>query len=181
MEEIVFKMKYKEALKESMKILAKDEKTIFVGYDIGCGVRMYGTLNDIPDSKCLETPVAENLMADLAIGLALEGFKPVLCFQRFDFILIALDAIINHLYKIESMSQGQFKAPMIIRIVIGSKVPINAGPQHTQDFSYIFKNFTSFPIYEPHNSQEVLNVYKKAKDTKIPVIIIERKDLYETE
>jgi len=174
-------VKYKDALKESMEMLAEDEKTIFVGYDVGCGVRMYGTLNNVSKSKCLETPVAENLMTDLAIGLALEGFKPVLCFQRCDFILIALDAIINHLYKIESMSQGQFKAPVIIRVVVGSKVPIDAGPQHTQDFSHIFKNVSSFPIYEPSNAHEVITAYEKAKNTKTSIIIIERKDLYEAE
>ncbi|MEK6913859.1 MAG: radical SAM protein [Nanoarchaeota archaeon] len=174
-------MKYKEAIKTSMEALAKEENTIFLGYNICFGTKAYGTLTDVPREKMIETPLAENLMAGLAIGLSLEGYFPVLFFERHDFMLIALDAIVNHLDKMEKLSHGEYKAPMIIRAVVGGTKPLYPGIQHTQDFTEAFKKMINFPIYEPKNSEEVIEAYKKAKESGKPAMIIERKDLYETE
>ena len=102
-------MKYKEAIKKSMEMLAKDKNAVFIGYNVNYGSRMYGTLVDIPKSKCLETPVAENLMAGLSMGMAIEGYKPVLIFERHDFMLNSLDAIVNHLDKIEKCQTDNLK------------------------------------------------------------------------
>lgn len=170
---------YSEAIKKSMKMLAKDDKTIFLGYNIKFGSNAYGTLKDISDEKKIETPIAENLMIGLAIGMSLEGYKPVVFFERHDFMLIALDGIVNHLDKIEQMSEGEFKTPVIIRAVIGSKKPIDAGVQHTQDFTKAFKEMIKFLIYEPKTPEEIIEVYKKAKDSNVPVMIIEEKRLYD--
>lgn len=175
-------MKYKEAIKQSMENFSKDEKTIFIGYNVSYGSKAYGTLTDISDSKKIETPVAENLMVGLAIGMSLEGFKPIVFFERHDFMLIALDAIINHLDKIEKMSEGQFKPKVIIRAVIGAKKPLDAGAQHTQNFSETFKILIkNFPIYEPKTPSETLEVYEKVWNSDASAMIIEKRDLYETE
>ncbi len=175
-------MKYKEALKEAMETLAIDEKTVFIGYNIKYGSQFYGSLKDIPESKKLETPVAENLMTGLAMGMALEGFKPILLFERQDFMLIALDGIVNHLDKIEQMSNGQFKIPIIIRAISATlKTPLDPGPQHTQDFTNQFKEMVSFQVYEPKTAEEVKEAYKKASSSLSPVMIVERRELYENE
>jgi len=174
-------MKYKDAVKSSMEMLAKDERTFFIGYNIRRGSRAYGTLANVPAEKCIEMPVAENLMVGLATGMALEGYKPVVFFERHDFMLNALDSIVNHLSKLEEMSDGQFCVPVIIRAVIGSRKPIDCGPQHSQDFSEAFKSMVNFPVYRPKNSQEVRKAYKIAKNAKVPVMVIEERSLYENE
>ena len=176
-----FKMKYQDIIKEEMEKLARDKKVIFIGYNINYGSKSYGTLADVPTSKKLETPVAENLMVGIAMGLALEGFKPVLFFERHDFMLIALDALSNHLDKINEMSKGQFKMPMIIRAVVGGTIPLNPGPQHKQDLSEIFKKIFHFPVYEVKNVNEIKKVYEKARKFTQPIMIIERKNLYNME
>jgi pyruvate dehydrogenase E1 component beta subunit len=145
------------------------------------GSQAYGTLSDVDKSKCFETPLAENLMTGLAIGMSLEGFRPVLFFERHDFILNALDSIVNHLDKIESMSYGQFKTPVIIRATVGSKTPLDAGAQHTQDFTEILKKIIKFPVIELTNSSQILAEYEKAIKSDKPVLFIERKDLYDAE
>jgi len=172
-------MNYKEAIKKSMEELAKDKNTIFLGYNIRFGSKAYGTLKDIDESQKLETPLAENLMVGLAIGMSLEGLRPVLFFERHDFMLIALDAIVNHLDKIEEMSKGEFKMPVIIRATIGSNSPLDPGVQHTQDFTEVFKKLINFKIFEPKNVREVFKAYKEAKKLDKPCMIIERRDLYE--
>jgi len=174
-------MKYSEALTKSMEMLAEDERTLFLGYNINYGSQAYGTLSTIPKEKKIETPVAENLMMGLATGLAIEGYKPVVFFERHDFMLNALDSIINHLDKIKTMCCGDYSAPVIIRAVIGSKEPLHPGPQHIQDFTEAFKSMINFPILTPETPLEVLGAYKFAKELNGPVMIIEKKELYNKE
>ncbi|MBU2639911.1 MAG: hypothetical protein KKG75_04375 [Nanoarchaeota archaeon] len=174
-------MKYKDAIKVSMESLAQEPNTLFLGYNINFGSKAYGTLTDVPEDKKIETPVAENLMIGLATGLSLEGFRPIVFFERHDFILNALDGIINHLGKIESMSKGQFQCPVIVRAVIGATKPLNPGPQHTQNFTKILKDNIHFPVYELNTPEDVLKYYKIAKSSKDPIILIEKRDLYDTE
>lgn len=162
-----------------MEEIAKDEKAIFIGYNLKYGSKGYGSLKDISESKILEAPVAENLMSGLATGMAIEGFKPVLIFERHDFMLNALDSLVNYLDKLPLLSNKQYDAPMIIRAVIGSMNPINPGPQHSQDFSDFFKTKFNFPVYDPKNSSELEGAYNYAKKFKTPCMIIERRDLYD--
>ena len=170
-------MNYKEIIKKTMEEIALDEKARFVGYNLSRGSRAYGTLCDVPKSMIIEMPVAENLMGGIAIGLSLEGYKPVLVFERHDFMLNALDSLINHLDKLPLLSNRQYQCPMLIRAVIGSMTPINPGPQHMQDFSDFFKKTFHFPVYDPKNSKELEDAVNEAKKFEKPVMIIERREL----
>lgn len=169
--------KYLEAVKKSMEMLARDCNAIFVGYNVKHG-SAYGSLKDIPDSQKLETPLAENLMAGLAMGMSLEGFKPVLFFERHEFILNASDAIANTLDIIETISDGQFTMPVIIKAVAGSVKPFYAGLTHTRNMTDIMRTLVSFPVYEPQTPQEVLKAYELAANAKTPVMVSENKELY---
>ena len=171
-------MNYFEAIKQSMENLAKDPKTVFLGYNITHGSRAYGTLSTIPLDRCLETPVAENLIIGLAIGMSLEGFHPVVFFERHDFILNSLDSIVNHLEKAENMSDGEFNPRVLIRATVGGKVPFNPGPQHTQDFSEILRKLMKIPSYDLKSVDDILRTYSNVQDFKNSVLLIERKDLY---
>ncbi len=168
---------YKQAVKDSMEMLASNEKTVFVGYNVRHAAA-YGTLEDIPKKQCLEMPLAENLMAGLAIGVSLEGFKPVLYFERHDFVFNALDALVNQVEKIETISQGEFSIPVIIKAVVGGTVPFYAGITHTSNYIDMFRNLFSFPVLEPKNAEEVLYAYKFASQYQGPVLISEQKELY---
>ena len=169
---------YQQAIKQSMEMIAKDPKAIFLGYNVKYGNKGYGTLTDINPDQILETPLAENLMAGLATGLALEGFKPVLFFERQDFMLNALDNLVNHLDKLKQMSYGEFNAPVLIRATVGGKIPLYPGPQHIQDFTKGFEEMACMPIYKPSNANEILNTYNHLADFNHPAMIVEKKDLY---
>ena len=174
-------MKYKDAIKQSMENLALDDRVRFLGYNVKYGSRAYGTLKDIPFEKCIETPLAENLMSSLAIGMSLEGYKPVLFFERQDFILNALDSIVNHLDKIEKMSLGEFKTPVIIRAVVGGKKPIDPGIQHSQDYTEAIRKMVSFPIFDLKLVSEIISAYDYALKINYPIMFVERRDLFEEE
>jgi hypothetical protein len=167
---------YKDAINLSMKELG-DAGAIFIGYNVLRGDAM-GTLKGIDDSQKLETPVAENLMTGLAIGMSFENFLPVIYFERHDFMLVALDAIGNHIDKIERISHGEYKVPIIIRAVTADGGPFYSGPTHSQDFTNVLKELVSFPVIDPTLGKEALNAFRNAKQSGRPAIIIERKSRY---
>lgn len=167
---------YKDAVTKSMTELG-DEGAIFIGYNVARGDAM-GTLKNVPANQKLETPVAENLMSGLAIGMSFEGYLPVLYFERHDFMLVAMDAIGNHIDKIERISHGEYKVPIIIRAVEAYGGPFYSGPTHHQDFTNVLKALVSFPVLDPKNGIEILKAFKGAKLSGRPAIIIERKSRY---
>ncbi len=167
---------YKEGITQAMTDLGK-EGAIFIGYNVLYGDAM-GTLKNINPSQKLETPVAENLMAGLAIGMSFEGFIPVLYYERHDFMTVAADAIINHIDKIERISHGEYKVPIIIRAVTADSGLFYSGITHSQDFTKMFKKCVSFPIIDPNNGIEILKAIKGARKSGRPMMLIERKSKY---
>jgi len=169
-------MSFKDAVTQSMDDLASDG-SIFIGYNVARGHAM-GTLKNVPEEQMVETPVAENLMAGLGIGMSFEGIKPVIYYERHDFMYVAADAIGNHIDKINRISHGEYNVPVIIRAVVADSGPFYSGPTHSQDLTSMFREMVDFPILEPRTAEEALVAYKKARHAKGPVMIIERKSSY---
>jgi len=167
---------YKEAMNLAMKELG-DQGAIFIGYNVAKGDAM-GTLKEVSAEQKLETPVAENLMSGLAIGMSFEEFLPVLYFERHDFMMVAMDAIVNHIDKIERISHGEFQVPVIIRAVTADGGPFYSGITHSQDFTEVLKAAVTFPVYDPKSGKEILEAFRNARDSKRPAIIVERKSRY---
>ena len=169
-------MKFKDAVTQGMTELG-DEGAIFIGYSIIPGDAM-GTLKDVPQDQKIETPVAENLMVGLAIGMSFEGFKPVVYFERHDFMLVAADAIGNHVDKIERISHGEFKVPIVLKTVVDDGGLFYSGPTHSQDFTNVFRELVDFPVLHPESPEEALDMYRYAKDSEGPVMIVESKSYH---
>lgn len=167
---------YKDAVNQMMTEFGEDGM-VFIGYNVARGDAM-GTLKNVSLEQKLETPVAENLMCGLAIGMSFEGLKPVLYFERHDFMLVAMDAIGNHIDKIERISHGEYKVPIIIRAVEAFGGPFYSGPTHHQDFTNLLKELVNFPVLDPVTGEDVLKAFKGAKESNRPCIIIERKQRY---
>jgi len=167
---------YKDAINQAMTELGEDG-AIFIGYNVAYGDAM-GTLKGVSKEQKLETPVAENLMAGLAIGMSFEGFIPVIYYERHDFMTVAADAIINHIDKIERISHGEYKVPVIIRAVTADAGPFYSGITHSQDFTNLFKSAVSFPVIDPVTGSDVLNAVKGARQSGRPMMLIERKSRY---
>jgi pyruvate/2-oxoglutarate/acetoin dehydrogenase E1 component len=110
--------------------------------------------------------------------MSFEGFRPVVYFERHDFMLCGADAIVNHVNHIERISHGEYKVPVIIRSCVTDAGPFYAGPTHSQDFTEAFRNMVSFPIYAPQTGGETLQAYAKALASNRPSMIVEYKSRY---
>ena len=172
----VSNINFKEAVTKAMTELS-DQGAIFIGYSLIPGDAM-GTLKNVPNTQKIETPIAENLMMGLAIGMSFEGFKPVVYFERHDFMLVAADAIGNHLDKIDRISLGEFKPSVILKTIVDDGGLFYSGPTHSQDFTKTFKTLVNFPVLVPETADEALDMYRFAMQNSGSTMIVEKKSLH---
>ena len=133
-------MTYFEELKRSMDYLAAQTGTIFLGQAVAvAGTAMSNTLRDVPKAKLFEMPVAEEMQMGMTCGIALTGMVPVSIFPRWNFLLLAVNQLVNHLDKIGLMSDGRYKARAIIRTGVGSERPLHPQHQHVGDYTEAFR------------------------------------------
>lgn len=171
---------YFDELKKAMQFLAQDERVLFIGQSVAYkGTALFKTLEGIFESKRIELPVSEEMQMGMSLGLSLEGFIPVSFFPRMDFMILAMNQLVNHLDKMEEMSQGQFKPKVIIRTAIGSVKPLFPGPQHCQDHTQALKlMLTHVNVVKLERKEDVIPEYQKALLSEKSTILIETPDLY---
>ena len=157
-----------------MLVLAR-AGAIFVGQGVGYGgVASYTALDGVPDSQRIELPVVEELQMGISVGLALQNYLVVSIYPRIDFLLRAMDQLVNHLDKLEAMSGGQFKPRIIIRTRVGSRKPLDAGPQHSQDHTAAFRMMlTNVDVVRIERDAEILPTYEAALASARSTIVVE--------
>jgi pyruvate/2-oxoglutarate/acetoin dehydrogenase E1 component len=92
-------------------------------------------------------------------------------------MLVAADAIVNHLDKIEKISLGQFKPKVILKTVVDDGGIFYSGPTHSQNFTEAFRKMIEFPVIVPNTAEEVIDAYNFALECKRSVMIVELKTL----
>ena len=175
-------MGYKDEIVRSMEWLAKKDDTIFIGQSVKfSGNAIFNTIKTVSDDKKIEMPVVEDLQMGISTGMALEGFVPITCYPRFDFLILACNQLVNHLDKIDFMSKGMMKPRVIIRTSIGAKKPLDGGLQHTQDYTEAFRHsLTDVSMVSLNEPDEIFPAFKLAyerEDSK-STLIIEWGDYY---
>ena len=175
-------MKYFSELKRSMNYLAKNNKTIFIGQAVEVpGTSMSNTLKDINPKKLIELPVAEEMQMGMTLGLSLDGYIPISIFPRWNFVLLAMNQLINHLDKVNIMSNDGFKVKAIVRTGIGSKRPLHPQYQHIGDFTdMVRKMCSSIDIIKLNEPEDIFPSYKKAlnRDDGKSTILVEFGDYH---
>jgi len=133
-------LRYRSELTKAMEYMAEDPRTIFLGQSVAYrGNSIYKTLENIPLEKRIEMPVFEETQTGLSIGLALAGFVPVSIYPRFNFLLLAVNQLVNHLDKLPLRTRAGVPPKVILRTAIGSERPLFPGVQHSGDFTDAFR------------------------------------------
>ena len=165
-----------------MEWLARDPRVMFLGQAVACpGTAMSNTLKNVSKDRLLELPVAEELQMGMSNGLALAGHVPVSIFPRWNFLLLAVNQVVNHLDKFPLMSNGGYRPKVIIRTGIGSVRPLHPQFQHVGDFTDAFrlmcKNIEVIRLDEP---QDIFPAYQRAleREDGKSTIVVEYGDYY---
>lgn len=176
-------MKYIDEIKEAMKLLGDDGYTV-IGQSVRWkGTGLFWTLEDaFPMENRIELPVFEDVQMGISAGMALAGEKVLSIYPRMDFLIIAANQLVNHLDKMEELSDGQFKPKVIIRTAIGSVKPLFPSSQHMQDHcEALRKMLTNVDVIKLTKASDIVPTYKKAMKSKRSTILVELPDLYDTE
>jgi pyruvate/2-oxoglutarate/acetoin dehydrogenase E1 component len=164
-----------DLLNAAMLDIAAVTGSLFIGQNVRYdGAATYKALEGIPDEQRVEFPVAEEMQLGYCTGLSLLGFLPVAIYPRMDFLLRAVDQLVNHLDKMEYMSRGQFVPKVIIRTKVGSTNPLNAGPQHVQNHAAAFRAMlTNVDVCEIFDAKDISRTYRMALESKRSTIVVE--------
>jgi len=163
------------ALAEEM---ARDERVVLVGEDVRAG--MFGTTSGLVDrygeNRVINSPIWENGIAGMALGLAITGMRPVAEIMFADFMYLAMDEIANQIASWTYMTGGQTTVPLVIRTGGGAGFAI--GYNHSQVTEASFLNPPGLKIAVPSNPADAYGLLKTAIRDDDPVLVFEHKFLY---
>jgi pyruvate/2-oxoglutarate/acetoin dehydrogenase E1 component len=155
---------YKDSLTNMMTKLGEMDNTVFLGQQILFpGNPMSGTLINVPKEKMIELPVMEDSQMGMSLGMAMTGKFVITFYPRWDFLICAANQLVNHVDKIELMSNGQWKPNIIIRVAKGSEIPLNPGPQHRGNYFNEFQSITqTVKFFDCLTVDDIENAYNHA-------------------
>ena len=174
--------RYFDELKRAMEYLSSQSDTMFLGQAVAYkGTAMTNTLKDVDRTKLLEMPVDEEMQMGITNGLAVAGTVPISIYPRWNFLLCAVNQLVNHLDRMKAYSNGEYVPKVIIRVGIGSERPLNPQPQHTGDFTQAFRGILrNIEVIRCDEPEDIFPAYFKAynrTDGK-STIVVEYGDYY---
>lgn len=164
-----------EALKLEMD---RDDRVMVIGEDVGRQGGVFGATRGLQKAfgelRVVDTPISETAITGMGVGLAVEGYRPVLEIMFVDFIGVCLDQVYNAIAKNHYMSGGRVKMPIVIKTAGGC---IGSGAQHSQCLWGLFAHLPGMKVVAPSNPFDAKGLMAAAIESDDPVIYIEHKGL----
>ena len=178
---MIRQIQFREALREAMNEEMRRDASIFLmGEEVaeynGAYKVSQGMLDEFGPERIIDTPIAELGFAGIGVGAAMNGLRPIIEFMTFNFSLVAIDQVINSAAKINSMSGGQFTAPMVFRGPTGNAGQLSS--QHSQNFENWYANCPGLKVVVPCNPYDAKGLLKSAIRDNDPVIFMESEIMY---
>lgn len=179
MRELTFVAATREALAEEM---ARDPAIFVVGEGIGARGGNFNTTTGLYDKygpeRLRDTPIAERGFTGLCTGAAMVGGRPVVDYMFFDFALDAIGELVNQTAKVQYMSDGRLKMPIVLRGCIG--VGSSAATHHSGSYYPIFTHLPGFRVVIPTTPRDAKGLFKTAIRSDDPVVFMEHRSLLNT-
>lgn len=164
-----------EGLKDAMEA---DDRVLVIGEDVATQGGVFGStrglLRAFGPQRVLDTPISEMAFTGMAVGLAMEGYRPVVEIMFVDFIGVCLEQVYNAIAKIPYMSGGRIQMPVVIKTAGGS---IGAAAQHSQTLWGLFAHLPGLRVVAPSNPYDSKGMMAAAVASNDPVVFIEHKGL----
>ena len=172
------RLSYAEAIREALdQALSLDPSVFIMGQGVDDPSGMFGaTLNlhqKYGAERVFDTPLAENGLTGIAVGSAIGGMRPVYLHNRPDFLLLAMDQIVNHASKWHYMFGGAVNVPLVIWACIGQGW--GSAAQHSQALQGLFMHIPGLKLVMPATSYDAKGLMLSAIADNNPVIILEHR------
>ena len=170
-----------QAINDGLKTALRDDPTVLVfGEDVGKkGGVFLATENlqkEFGPERCFDTPLSEDGIVGTAIGMAMNGLRPVAEIQFQDFIYPAFDQIVSEAAKLRYRSGGQYSAPLVIRTPYGGG--IRGGLYHSQSAEAYFCHTPGLKVVVPSTPHDAKGLLLASIADPDPVLFLEPKALY---
>ena len=172
-----------QAVRDAMALeMERDPRVVVLGEDVGKNGGVFrateGLCEKFGAERVIDTPLNETGIVGMAIGMALNGLRPVAEIEFSDFVYPAFDQIVSEMAKFRYRSAGQFTAPVVVRAPSGGG--IKGGHYHSQSPEAYFIHTAGLKVVMPATPADAKGLLTSAMRDPDPVIFLEPKALYRT-
>lgn len=157
-----------------------DPDVVLLGEDIGVNGGVFrataGLLERFGAARVIDTPLAETLIAGMAVGMAAEGLRPVAEIQFMGFIYPTLDQIVSHAGRLRNRTRGRLSCPMVLRAPFGGG--IHAPEHHSESTESLFAHIPGIRVVVPSSPARAYGLLLAAIRDPDPVVFLEPKRIY---
>ena len=170
-----------EAVRQTLfEALKNDDRTLILGEDVGARGNVFlitkGFIEEFGAERIIDTPLAEASIVGVAIGMAMEGLRPIAEIQFADFIYPAFNQIVGEAAKTRYRSNGDYTCPLVIRTPYGGGV--RGALSHSVSIEALFYHVPGLKIVAPSFPADIKGLLNAAIDDPDPVLFLEHKKTY---
>lgn len=174
-------LSFVEAVREASDLeLARDPAVVLFGLDVDDPKAIQGTTKGLAEKygpqRVFGTPLSEDAMTGAAIGMALAGMRPIHVHIRMDFLLLAMNQLVNVAAKSRYMYGGQVSVPLVVRAMIGKSW--GQGAQHSQGLHSLFMHVPGIKVVAPSTPYDAKGCLMAAVRDDNPVLYVEHRLLH---
>jgi acetoin:2,6-dichlorophenolindophenol oxidoreductase subunit beta len=173
---------FREAICRAVReTLDADPTAIVMGQDVGAFGGSYkefsGLYERFGPARVRDTPVAEAAMVGVGVGAAASGLRPLVSITYMDFVLLALDPLVNYAAKARFKTGGQIRVPLVVKLTAGAK---GQGVAHSQSFESWLMSVPGLRVVAPSNVADAYGLMRSALQADGPVVYVDHKRLFPT-
>src|SRR6266852_5792939 len=174
-------LSYVDAISEATDLeMARDPSVIVFGLDVDDPKAIQGTTSGLLEKygpeRVFGTPLSEDAMTGVAIGMAFAGLRPIHIHIRMDFLMLAMNQLINVAAKSRYMYGGQLHVPLVVRAMIGKSW--GQGAQHSQGLHSFFMHVPGLKVVAPATPYDAKGCLIAAIRDDNPVLYVEHRILH---
>ncbi len=162
------------------RAMEEDRNVVLLGEDIGANGGVFrateGLFERFGSDRVLDTPLAESMIAGLAIGMAAQGMRPVAEIQFMGFIYPAVDQLVNQASRLRNRTRGRLSCPMVVRAPMGAG--IGAPEHHAESTEAMFAHIPGLRVVIPSSPARAYGLLLAAIRDPDPVVFLEPTRLY---
>jgi pyruvate/2-oxoglutarate/acetoin dehydrogenase E1 component len=174
-------LSYVEAIREATDLeMGRDPAVVVFGLDVDDPKAIQGTtrglLEKYGSKRVFGTPLSEDAMTGAAVGMALAGLRPIHVHIRMDFLLLAMNQLVNVAAKTRYMYAGRANVPLVVRSMIGKSW--GQGAQHSQGLHSLFMHVPGLKVVAPATPYDAKGCLAAAVRDDDPVLYVEHRLLH---
>lgn len=160
--------------------MGQDENVVVLGEDVATNGGVFRATVGLKErfgfKRVMDTPLAENLIAGTAVGMATQGLKPVAEFQFMGFIYAGMEQIVSHAARMRNRTRGRLHCPIVYRAPFGGG--IHAPEHHSESTEALFAHIPGLRVVIPSSPQRAYGLLLAAIRNPDPVVFLEPKRIY---